>query len=156
MESGIGDTGSRGYRAIEDRDVGTGIGLPWRGRHMAIQNYRGLDVWQRGMDLIDEAYDVSELFPSSERFGMASQLQRASLSVPTNIAEGHGRSHRGDYLRFLSIARGSVCEVETLLLAAVRREYVTQERIAVAWDLCQRVGQMLLRLIESLQRTRDR
>ena len=120
---------------------------------MPLQNYRELDVWQRAMDLMDGAYDLAALLPQGERFGMVSQLQRAALSVTSNIAEGYGRHHRGDYLRFVSIARGSLCEVETLVLAALRRKYLTQEQIDPFWALCQRVGQMLRRLAEALQRT---
>jgi four helix bundle protein len=73
---------------------------------MALQNYRDLDVWQRAMDLVDAVYDVTSEFPPSERFGLVTQLQWAAVSIPSNIAEGYGRKHRGDYLRFLSIARG--------------------------------------------------
>ncbi len=119
---------------------------------MALRSYRDLEVWQRATDLLDGAYTLAESFPSSERFGTTSQLQRAALSVPCNIAEGYGRRHRGDYLRFLSMANGSLCEVETLRLASVRRKYATQEQVGPVWDLCQRVGQMLLRLRESLER----
>jgi four helix bundle protein len=122
---------------------------------VAIQNYRELDVWQRAMDLVDAVYDLTERFPPAERFGLVTQLQRAAVSIPSNIAEGYGRKHRGDYLRFLSISRGSLCEIETQLLIAVRRKYATQDQIQPAWDLCQRVGQMLTRLVEALERTQN-
>jgi len=122
---------------------------------MAIQNYRELDVWQRAMDLVDAVYDLTAQYPSSGRFGLVSQMQRAAVSIPSNIAEGYGRKHRGDYLRFLSISRGSLCEIETQLLISVRRKFATQVEIDTAWQLCQRVGQMLYRLMESLERTRD-
>ena len=122
---------------------------------MGIQNYRELDVWQRAMDLVDAVYDLTAQYPSSERFGLVSQMQRATVSIPSNIAEGYGRKHRGDYIRFLSISRGSLCEIETQLLISVRRKFAAQEAIDPAWQLCQRIGQMLHRLIESLERTRD-
>lgn len=123
---------------------------------MTLQNYRELDVWQRAMDLVDAVYDITENFPNTERFGLSSQMQRAAVSIPSNIAEGYGRKHRGDYIRFLSIARGSLCEIETQLLISVRRKYTAQEQIDPAWQLCQRVGQMLHRLMESLERTQPK
>lgn len=107
------------------------------------------------MDLVDEVYKLTELLPSTERFGLSSQVQRASVSVPANIAEGYGRKHRGDYLRFLSIARGSLCEVETLLLICIRRGYFSEERAESAWQFAQRVGLMLRKLMESLE-SRDK
>ena len=117
---------------------------------MAIQNYRGLDVWQRAMDLVDAVYDLTAQHPTSERFGLVTQMQRAAVSIPSNIAEGYGRKHRGDYIRFLSISRGSLCEIETQLLISVRRKFATQQQIETAWSLCQRIGQMLQRLMDSL------
>jgi four helix bundle protein len=122
---------------------------------MALQNYRDLEVWQRAMDLVDAVYDITADYPMTERFNTAGQLQRAAVSVPSNIAEGYGRKHRGDYIRFLSIARGSLCEIETQLLISVRRKFATQDRIDPAWQLCQRIGQMLLRLMESLERSQN-
>ena len=65
---------------------------------MGIQSYRDLRVWQSAMDLASEVYSVSANFPSDERFGLTSQVRRAAVSVASNIAEGHGRSHRGEYL----------------------------------------------------------
>jgi len=122
---------------------------------MSLRSYQDLEVWQRGMDLIDAVYGVAEGFPSTERFGITSQVQRAAVSVACNIAEGYGRTHRGDYLRFLSIARGSLCEVETLLLIAVRRKYATNEQTQPLLALSKRIGQMLARLIQSLEQTRN-
>src|SRR5262245_42179280 len=119
---------------------------------MTIQNYRGLDVWQRAMDLVDAVYDLTAQYPTSERFGLVTQMQRAAVSIPSNIAEGYGRKHRGDYIRFLSISRGSLCELETQLLISVRRKFAMQEQIETAWNLCQRIGQMLQRLVDSLER----
>src|SRR6185437_14406329 len=118
---------------------------------MPLQTYRELDVWQRGMDLVDEVYKITDLLPGAERFGLTSQLRRAAVSIPTNIAEGYGRKHRGDYLRFLSISRGSLCEVETLMLICIRRSFVKRDQVEAAWQLCQRVGQMLRKLAESLE-----
>ncbi|MBN1342038.1 MAG: four helix bundle protein [Phycisphaerae bacterium] len=121
---------------------------------VAIRTYRDLQVWQRAMDMVVQAYQVAKAFPSVEKFGLTAQLQRAAVSVPANIAEGHGRTYRGDYLRHLSIARGSLAEVETHLTLAVRLELITREQAVDAWRLCQDVGKLLNKLIRSLERGR--
>jgi four helix bundle protein len=122
---------------------------------MALQSYQDLEVWQGGMDLVDAVYTLTAGFPTTERYGLTSQVQRAAVSVPCNIAEGYGRSHRGDYLRFLSIARGSLCEVETLLLIAARRNFATPEQVNPLLALTKRIGQMLARLMQSLNANDD-
>ncbi len=91
---------------------------------MVVQSYRDLVVWQKSMDLVAEIYRLAKLFPREEQFGLISQIQRAAVSVPANIAEGHGRIHKADFLRHLSIARGSFSEVKTYVEIAVRLEYV--------------------------------
>jgi four helix bundle protein len=120
---------------------------------VALRTYRELEVWQRAMDMVDAIYLITEHYPAAERYGLVSQIRRAAVSVPSNIAEGYGRRHRGDYVRFLSIAKGSLCEIETQLLISVRRRFATQEQIEPAWQLSQRVGQMLSRLVDSLERS---
>ena len=99
---------------------------PCRQVHMSdrVRSYKDLRVWQRSMDLMVSCYRLTKQFPREERYGLSSQLQRASLSVPANIAEGNGRRHRKEYLHHLSIAKGSLNEVETLLLAAARLGYL--------------------------------
>ncbi|HOW19678.1 MAG TPA: four helix bundle protein, partial [Phycisphaerae bacterium] len=87
---------------------------------MALQTYRDLEAWQRAIDLVEAVYVLTRGFPNAERFGLTSQTQRASVSIPSNIAEGYGRSHRGDYLHHLSMARGSLMELEIQLTIAVR------------------------------------
>ncbi len=118
---------------------------------MPLKTYRDLDVWQRAVDLVEAVYVLTRGFPDTERFGLASQMQRAAVSVPANIAEGYGRSHRGDYLHQLSIARGSLMELETHLTIAVRLKLVTRDQAVGVWDLAQQVGQMLNKLIRSLK-----
>jgi four helix bundle protein len=115
-----------------------------------LKTYRDLTVWQAAMELVDTVYTLTREFPSDERFGLTSQLRRAAVSVPTNIAQGHGRTHRGDYLRFLSIARGSLCEVETLLIVASRQGVADRDRLTATWKQAQPVGKMLRRLIRTL------
>lgn len=118
---------------------------------MAAQHYRKLEVWQRSMDLVSAVYQVTANFPSQEVFGLTSQLRRAAVSVPANIAEGQGRLHRGDFLHHLSIARASLTESETHLLIAERLGYLSPDALAGVWEQCQEVGRLLNGLIRSLQ-----
>jgi four helix bundle protein len=78
-----------------------------------VRSYRELAVWLEGMNLVTETYRLSRQFPTDERFGLTSQMRRSAVSIPANIAEGHGRSHRGDFLHHVSFARGSLAELET-------------------------------------------
>ncbi len=121
---------------------------------MSLRSYRELDVWKLAMDLVENVYRLTRSFPADERFGMTSQLQRAAISVPANIAEGYGRTHRGDYLHHLSIARGSLMEVETHLALAARLKFVTREQALQSWRILQDVGKMLNKLIRSLESPR--
>lgn len=121
---------------------------------MPLQSYRELRVWQKAIDLVEQVYRLTAGFPTEEKFGLVSQMRRAAVSVPANIAEGYGRSHRGDYLRSLSIARGSLLELETHLTIAVRLGYTPAEGDSAA-DIgshVQEVDRMLYGLIQSLER----
>jgi four helix bundle protein len=89
-----------------------------------LRGYRELKVWQRSMDLVEESYRLTATFPKHELYGITSQLRRAAVSVAANIAEGHGREHLGEYLHFLSIANGSLMELETHLLIGRRMNYI--------------------------------
>ena len=113
--------------------------------------YSELKVWQKSMDLVDELYSVSDQFPQSERFGISSQLQRASVSIPSNIAEGHGRKYTSAFLNHLSIAFGSLMEVETLVLIAERRKYVDTNKTASLLAQTDQIGKMLSGLRKSLR-----
>ena len=89
-----------------------------------MRNYENLRVWQAGMALADVAYQVTRKMPDTEKFGLASQIRRAAISVPANIAEGYGRGSEKDFLRFLRIARGSLFELETLIRIGERQSYI--------------------------------
>jgi len=119
-----------------------------------LTTYRDLDVWQLAVELTVCVYEITQGFPADERFGLTSQMRRAAVSVPSNIAEGYARDHSPDYARFVSISRGSLSELETQLVIAGRLGYVTREDAKHAWELAQRVGMMLNRLRGSLQRHR--
>ena len=115
-----------------------------------LKTYRDLQVWQRSVDLVEEIYRVTASFPPDERYGLTSQLRRAAVSIPSNIAEGYCRKHRREYQQHLSIARGSLGEIETQLIIAVRLDHITRENTLHAWEQCQEVGRMLNKLITSL------
>lgn len=115
--------------------------------------YRDLQVWGKAMSLVEEVYRLTNGFPDAERFGLSSQIQRAAVSVPSNIAEGHARGG-GDYSRHVSIARGSLAELETQLEIAVRLRYVTREQVKAAWKLSQEVGRMSNALSQVLKKRR--
>jgi len=120
-------------------------------RKVAFRTYRDLEVWQKAIELIESVYRLTKELPPQERFGLTSQIQRAAVSIASNIAEGYGRTHRGDYLHHLSVARGSLMEVETCLVVAGRLKFVTRQQALGTWRLSQQVGKMLGRLIVSLQ-----
>ena len=118
---------------------------------MAVKSYRDLQVWQKAMALVVESYSVARLLPKSESYGLIGQMQRAAVSVPANIAEGHGREHLGDYLRHLSFANGSLMELETHFLIAVELGYVTREQSATLMSMTSEVGRMLNGLTRKLR-----
>lgn len=122
---------------------------------MALKTYRELEVWKMAMDLVQSVYELARQWPDSEKYGLTSQITRAAVSVPSNIAEGYGRSHRLEYLRHLSIARGSLMELETQLIIAHRIGFSTREDLRVPWKLSQRVGKMLSAQMRSLRRAKS-
>lgn len=117
-----------------------------------MKSYRELEVWKKAMDMVVAVYEMTEEFPSVERYGLTSQIQRAAVSVPANIAEGYGRIHRGDYIHHLSIARGSLAELETHVTIAVRLNFVSRETALTIWNMTQEVGKMLSTMIRTLQK----
>jgi four helix bundle protein len=102
---------------------------------MRVRHYRELKVWQAAMDLAERCYLMTKSFPKDELFGMTSQIRRAAASVPANIAEGQGRQSTKEFLRFLSIARGSLMELETHLILCQRVRLLkawTQRRCSIS------------------------
>ncbi len=116
-----------------------------------MKSYRELSVWKKAIDLVVAVYGLTSEFPSEEQYGLTSQIQRAAVSVPANIAEGYGRVHRGDYIHHLSGARGSLAEMETYLTIAVRLNFISREKARPVWNMTQEVGKMLSTLIAALQ-----
>jgi four helix bundle protein len=114
--------------------------------------YSDLLVWQKAMDLVEAVYGATRQLPADERFGLVSQLQRSAVSIPSNIAEGHGRKSTGAYLRHLSIASGSLMELETQLQIATRLGYLTPDILATLMPRTEEIGKMLAGLQNSLNR----
>jgi four helix bundle protein len=108
-----------------------------------VRSHKSLLVWQKGMLLAEMAYGHARAFPKAEAYGLTSQLTRAAISVPCNIAEGHARGTTKEYCHFLSVARGSLAETETLLLLALRVGYVVQDDIRPTLNLIDEIGKIL-------------
>jgi four helix bundle protein len=161
--SGIRDWG------IGFRDQGSGIrvqkagarvqGLGFRvkkeKRTMSLKTYKELKVWQKAMELVEEVYTIATHLPQQEQFGLKSQMCRAAVSIPANIAEGYGRMHRGDYLHHLSIAMGSLTELETHLEISTRLKYLKAAQLEKAGGLVEETSKMLTKLIQSLKKPRE-
>jgi four helix bundle protein len=110
---------------------------------MSIQSYRDLEVWCLAMDIAQAVYALTATFPTAERYGITAQLQRSAVSIPSNIAEGHERDSTRDFLRFLSIAQGSLAELETQLLLAVRLNLADEAKVQSMFAECRRLGRMM-------------
>src|SRR5262245_20249360 len=111
-----------------------------------IRSYRDLRVWQLAMDLAVAARRLARQLPSIEKYELASQIRRSSVSIPANIAEGYGRRHTGDYIHHLYIANGSLKELETELLLANRSEYLAEAETESVLALADVLGRMLAAL----------
>ena len=121
---------------------------------MSIKSYRDLVVWQSAMDLVVDVYRFSRTLPSNERFGLTSQMQRASVSIPANIAEGHSRRSRREYLQFVSIASASAAELETHLAICNRLGYDKDDSLEALRANTHRVGRLLVALEQALKKPR--
>lgn len=119
-----------------------------------IESYSDLLVWQQAMELVTETYALTKIWPKEELFGLTSQVRRAAVSIPANIAEGYGRESRASYSNFLRIAQGSLKELETLFEVAVRVGIESEERIKPQRLKCESVGKLLNLLIRKLNDSR--
>lgn len=120
---------------------------------MSLADHKRLDVWVKGMDLAEAVYDAAKKMPKQEEYRLTAQMIRAAISIPANIAEGHTRATRRDYANFVSIARGSNAELETLLLLAERTELLTSEITRPMLSLSDEIARMLNKLHARLRET---
>jgi four helix bundle protein len=117
---------------------------------MSKQSYRDLVAWQEAMNLVDDIYACVRNFPKDELFGLTGQLRRAATSIPTNIAEGHGRFSLRDFRQFLRKARGSALELETEIIIAKRQDYIGSDAESALLDKAGTVGRLINGLIRNL------
>jgi four helix bundle protein len=118
------------------------------------RNHKDLIVWQKSVALASKIYSATRKFPDEERFGLSSQMRRSAVSIASNIAEGAGRNRRGEYIRFLDIARGSASELETHVLVTTDLQLL-DPALHVDEDVAE-VGRLLAMLIRKLQEQRPR
>jgi four helix bundle protein len=116
-----------------------------------IRSYRDLEAWKLGISLTKRVYQITGCFPDSERYGLVSQLRRASVSIPSNIAEGWGRGSTAEYARFLRVARGSMYEVETQLTIASELGYLKDDELNRTMDESNQCGRVLSGLLKSIE-----
>ncbi len=116
-----------------------------------LKSYKELKVWQKSYQLCLEVYKITAGFPKEEKFGLTSQIRRAVVSVPSNIAEGYGRKTTADYIRFLYIAYGSNCELETQIMLSGDLDYIENKLVIAIMDNINEVERMLKSLIKSLE-----
>ena len=116
---------------------------------MGIKTFRDLLIWQKGMQLVKEVYKLTRTFPKSEDFNLSSQMKRASVFIPSNIAEGFGRSTKKDFQRFLYIALGSIFELQTQILISYEQDYINQQQFDSINELTREVERMLCSFMDS-------
>lgn len=117
---------------------------------MPSRSFRDLIVWKKSVDLVGLIYVSTRAFPKEEMYGLTSQIRRAGVSVPANIAEGQGRNSQGEFRQFLGIAQGSLAELETLLIISGSLHYLTQSDTDDLLKKCEEIGRLLAGLKKSL------
>lgn len=114
-----------------------------------VRTHKDLDIWKVSIELVKDIYQLTLIFPDSEKFGLSQQMRRAAVSIPSNIAEGAGRQHVKEYIQFLYISSGSLSELETQLEIALQLKYV--KSIDNLNEKIIRIRQMITKLIKSLK-----
>jgi len=123
---------------------------------MQIKDYKDLRIWQKGIEIAEKIYAVTDNFPKTELYGLAGQMRRASVSISSNIAEGFVRNHRKEYMQFLYISLGSCAELDTQLIIANKRNYITKSKTEELAEDINHESRMLVSLINKIrQNTSD-
>ncbi|MCK5457329.1 MAG: four helix bundle protein [Melioribacteraceae bacterium] len=118
---------------------------------MKRHNFKNLKIWQESMKLVSETYELTRKFPDFEKFGLVSQMNRCSVSIPSNIAEGAGRNSEKDFNRFLDIANGSTFELETQIILSFDLEYITEAEMNTILNQIEEVQKMIYGLKNKLK-----
>ncbi len=118
---------------------------------MEIKTYRDLIVWQKSMDLVEEVYKIIKLLPKEEIYAIADQMRRSVVSIPSNIAEGHSRKSRKEFLNFISIAQGSKAELQTQILICERLGYLNRNQTKHSLLLTEEIGKLLFSITKKLK-----
>ncbi len=113
-----------------------------------MKTHKDLDVWKKSIDFVTSLYQLTNKFPTQELYGMVSQIRRASVSVPTNIAEGAARNHRKEYVQFLGFSLGSASELETLLIVSRNLQYINEE----TYKILSLELEVIMKMLTNLQR----
>jgi len=119
---------------------------------MKVKSYKELNVWKKGIEIVERVYKITEDFPQKEQYGLTSQMQRSAISIPSNISEGFARGHTAEYKQFLRIALGSCAELDTQLIIAHRRNYATQTEVLNLQEDLDHESRMIMNLIKSLMK----
>ncbi|MBU2044885.1 MAG: four helix bundle protein [Candidatus Omnitrophica bacterium] len=115
-----------------------------------IRNFRDLKIWQVGIEIVEDVYRLTKLFPRNEEFGLVTQMQRSSVSIPSNIAEGFGRRHNKEYKQFLYVAIGSCSELETQIEIAFRLKYILENTKDDLLEKINHTTRMIMNLLKLL------
>lgn len=117
---------------------------------MKVKSYKELNIWKKGIEIVDNIYSITENFPQKELYSLTSQLQRSAISIPSNIAEGFVLGHTAEYRQFLRTALGSCAELDTQLVIAHRRNYITDAKSLELQENIDHESRMIMNLIKSL------
>ena len=120
-----------------------------------MNSYKDLVVWQKAIDLTIEIYSLTNLFPKEEMYGLVSQIRRSAVSIPSNIAEGQARKYHQQFSHFLSIAQGSLAELETQIIIAMKLGYIAGEQKDL-FDMMHSIGKMITRLKQNLKKKKKK
>ena len=115
-----------------------------------IRSFRDLNIWQKGIDLVKDIYKETQNFPKQEIYGLTNQIRRAAISIPSNIAEGHIRQHRTEFRQFLSVALGSLAELETQIVISRELNYISTEKSHNLIEQMGSIGKMIRGLTKKL------
>ncbi len=119
---------------------------------MKVKSYKELNVWKKGIEIVDCIYEITKNFPQKELYVLTSQMQRSAISIPSNIAEGFARGHTAEYRQFLCTALGSCAELDTQLTIVHRRNYIRQAEVLNLQEDLDHESRMIMNLIKSLSK----